>query len=88
MKTQTRTWQRLSAAIIVAIGIAVVWGILAMWIASFLMLSSRANGTYENIVVMQDGTPLIESRSYTNYANVSYRTLEGKPVDAPDDNKQ
>ena len=88
MKTQTRTWQRLSAAIVVAIGIAVVWGILAMWIASFLMLSSRANGTYENIVVMQDGTPLIESRSYTNYANVSYRTLEGKPVDAPDDNKQ
>ena len=55
MKTQTRTWQRLSAAIIVAIGIAVVWGILAMWIASFSMLSSRANGTYENIIVLQDG---------------------------------
>ncbi len=87
MKTQTRIWPRVCAALIVAVGIAVAWGLLAMWLGYFAYFSSRFNGIYESIYVLLDGTPIIESRSFSNYANVSYRTLDGKPIEQPDDNQ-
>jgi hypothetical protein len=77
-------WQRLAAAFLVAIGIASVWGLLLGWVIGIVesRLSNR-DGVYEVVSVRVDGTPLIETRSLRHWEDVSYRTLDGQPVPAP-----
>jgi hypothetical protein len=75
--------RRLVAALIITIGMAIVWGVLAGWAATLLEGWLQGNNrVYESIVIGRDGTPLVQAYSYP-YADVSYRTLDGKAADLP-----
>jgi len=79
--------RRLSAALIVAIGMAIVWGIAAAWGVSTVDSWLESPPTsYESITVTHSGTAVIESHAYNDYQDVTYRTLEGEPIEVKGDN--
>jgi hypothetical protein len=82
MTSGKRIWRQLSTSLIVAIGIALVWGVLVGWGGAVVdtILWPR-NITYEQIVLTAQGTPLIYTR--TRFVNddqfsQTYRTLDGQ----------
>jgi hypothetical protein len=81
MNKRSVTWSRLAAALIVAVGLQVAWGVfLAYTSAMVYSMWLTGNQYYETLGITKDGTPVISSRSYTNYLDWSYRTLDGKPL--------
>ena len=81
MKRRTRTWSQLASALILTIGIAMLWGTIVVWAYSMVAQLWRNSGqVYETIQVAMDGTPVITSRSMTDYLDTSFRTLDGQPL--------
>lgn len=81
MNRRTIIWSRVAAALVVAVGIALVWGTLAVWTFSFAEQLGRANGqVYESLQVAMDGTPVIVSRSMASYLDATYRTIDGRSL--------
>jgi hypothetical protein len=82
---RSNIWQAVVAAIIVATGLAVVWGLLAGWMVSMGQTLARSRDVQENILVAADGTPVIsaDSNVLSNNVPLSRRTLDGKsfPID-------
>lgn len=75
----TRKWV---SALVLTLGVGVVWATAAGIIGSIisgLIPSNRV--TYESVVVVADGTPLIQARSSNNYFNTELRTLDGQTVE-------
>jgi hypothetical protein len=75
------------AAIVVAIGVGIAWGTLAMWGTSIVESWLRSGSfVYEDLQVTRKGEVVITSRSNRNYEDVTHRTLDGKPLEvSPDD---
>ncbi len=88
MTSKKRIWQQLSTSLIVAIGIALVWGMLAGWGCSTVeeILWPR-NNVHENIAITNEGTPLIGSMTLLPHRRIydprTYRTFDGQPVTVP-----
>lgn len=81
MNSRIQTWPRLAAAIVVAIAVGTIWAVLLLWIGYFATQFRKSAQVYERIEVGRDGTPLIETRSSTNWLDVTYRTLDGRPIE-------
>src|SRR6476620_1367544 len=81
MERRSRTWQRVAATLIVAIAVATVWATVILWVGYFVMQFTQSAYVTESINVSREGTPFIESRSSANWMDVSYRTLDGRPID-------
>ena len=81
MNTRRRTSSQIAAALVLTIGIAIVWGAVVIWpyslVAQFIRLSGQVS---ETVQVAMDGTPVIVTRSYINYLDTSFRTLDGQPL--------
>src|SRR3954468_12126703 len=77
------TWRAIAAAIVVAVGVALVWGLATGWVLSFFKMVDDMPDVIERINVTQDGTPVISAERYARNITLSRRTLEGKPF--PDD---
>ncbi len=74
------------AALIVAIGTAIVWGTMVMWVAGIVESWTRTGNTvYEQVGVKRGGIPVIQSYSVVDYGHLSYRTLEGQPIEVGQD---
>lgn len=72
----------MTAALVVAVGIAIVWGLVAAWAWSLVDTWTRPDNTiYENVTVTRSGIPVIQSYAVGNYQNISYRTLQGEPIE-------
>ena len=82
MDGRKRIWPRVTSAFVVAIAVAIVWAMVLMWGGYFFMMFAPADQVYESIEVMRDGTPVIQSRSNLIRWKITYRTLDGKPLDA------
>jgi len=79
----TRRWV---SAIVLTLGIGTVWGAIigiCVMIVGTLMPSRPI--TTENIVVVIDGTPLIQTQIAGNYYNTELRTLEGQSIELDDE---
>ena len=75
------------AALIVAIGVAIISGTVFMWSVGIVESWTRPVDTvYENISVTRDGIPVIQSYSISDYEHFTYRTLEGQPIEVGNDN--
>src|SRR4051812_35762824 len=81
MNRRKQLGARLTAAFVVAIGIGAVWAMLLVWIGTLAVQFSQREWVQESIDVLRDGTPVIQSRSSSNWLDVSYRTLEGRPIE-------
>jgi hypothetical protein len=79
MRTRTRIWPRLAAALVMALAAGVVWGFATAWTG---YLASQLWGTrdavYEYLNVTRDGTPVITS-STTGTVYETLRKLDGTP---------
>lgn len=74
--------RRMVATLIVAIGVAVVWGLVVVWVASIVESWMRSGSlVYENVAVTRSGIPVIQSYSVADYQNITYRTLDGQPIE-------
>ena len=83
MASEKRTWQQLSTSSIVAIGIALVWGLLAGWGISVVYESLwPTNKTNESIAITTAGMPIISTRTWqaNHYYRTTYRTLDDQPA--------
>ncbi|MCI0491575.1 MAG: hypothetical protein L0Z07_01405, partial [Planctomycetes bacterium] len=86
MNTRMRTWPHLAAALVVAVAIAVVWGVVPVWVGSLVAQWWQTNGrVIERVPVLRDGTPVVFSYDFGNPFNNSYRTLDGQPFDPEPD---
>jgi len=72
--------QPLLAAGILALGFGTVWAVVVFWCTACLDQFAQASRLYWGVSVMGDGTPLIVSRSYGDYMDVTYGTLDGEVV--------
>jgi hypothetical protein len=77
---KTRTWQAVVAALVVAIGIGVAWGLLGGWLVALAQLNNSST-VAEGISIAADGTPIIGTDAQESYQRitVSRRTLDDKP---------
>ena len=58
-----------------------LWGTIVVWAYSMVAQLWRNGGqVYETIQVAMDGTPVITSRSMTDYLDSSFRTLDGQTI--------
>ncbi len=78
---KTRTWHAVVATLVVAIGIAFVWGLLGGWMMALAELNGNSPSVAEGISVAADGTPVIGTDAQENFqrVTVSRRTLDGQP---------
>lgn len=80
-----RVWRAVVAALVVAVGLAVVWGVLAGWLISMGQSLTKQREVQEDVIVAIDGTVVIgaNSRALVDDVPISRRTLDGKsfPVD-------
>src|SRR4051812_47920242 len=77
---KTRTWQAVVAALIVAVGICLLWGLFGGWVVAFAKLNDLSSAA-EGISVAADGTPVIGTNARENNQSIigSRRTLDGQP---------
>jgi hypothetical protein len=87
MNTRFLTWSRVAATLVVAIGLQVVWMVVATWTSAIVSSLGSGNQYYETLGIALDGTPVISSRSYTKPLDWSYRSLDGKPMPAQEDDE-
>jgi hypothetical protein len=89
MNTRMRTWPHLAAALVVAVAIAVVWGVVLAWAGSLVEQWWQRNGRVtvtEWVPVLRDGTPVIfSSHVIGDYVDSSCRTLDGQPLELEPD---
>ena len=87
MKRET-ILQRVCATLVVAIGVGIVWGIVAAWcgtvVDGWLRTPERV---YERLEVTQNGTVINSSRYGPGYSEVTYRTLDGTTVEPGRDDR-
>jgi len=81
MNGRKRVWRRVAAALVVAVAAGIVWGVVLFWAGYIVAQFGRKDQIQESIEILRDGTPVIESRSVTNWIDVSYRTFDGRPVE-------
>jgi len=67
-------------AVILALGFAVVWATLVVWVSEMARDYFGPPRCYENVVLRMDGTPVIRKGIGRYNENESYFTLEGKPL--------
>jgi hypothetical protein len=81
MQTRANIWRRLVAAIVVAVGVGVAWGLAGGWIMALASTFFVDNEITEQLSVALDGTPVISvmSNDAGNYNTLNRRTLDGKP---------
>jgi hypothetical protein len=81
MNRRTAIWSQVASALIMTIGLAILWGTIVVWAYVMVVQFRRNSGqAYELIQVAADGTPVITSRSMTDYLDTSFRTLDGQPL--------
>jgi hypothetical protein len=72
-------------AIVLAIGFGTVFALVVVWGASIWESLHATSGSYENLIVRADGTPLIQRTTYDRYQQiVTLHALDGSQV-APRD---
>ncbi|MCL4205793.1 MAG: hypothetical protein KJ000_25195 [Pirellulaceae bacterium] len=69
-------------ALVLAIGAAIAWGVACGFVGSLIDAWLRAvrqpQSSYEQLLVLQDGTPVIATNSYAGgYSRSTFRTLNG-----------
>jgi hypothetical protein len=82
MKTDHGIGQRLAAACVVAVGLAILWGLAIGWLASFArILLPAPDRASESLLITSDGTPVIATQTTElgNALTIGRRTLDGKP---------
>ncbi len=83
---RTGMWQRVWPALVVAVSVGVVWGMVAGWgIVVGGNLATPAVRTYEDVRISSQGVPLIATYSTGDFGEAQYRTLDGEPVTAARD---
>lgn len=93
MNTNTRRsalLRRFLTAATLAAGFGVLWAVLAVWLGTSILQarSGRAKAHREMLVVMADGTPLIQDYPLDNLSLMTYRELDGRPHDPVDRGEQ
>lgn len=81
--------QPLLLGAVLALGFGIVWGLIAAWCVTVAEQAARAGKVYRNIQVLLDGTPVIQSYSYSYgyYLRMTYETLDGQPITLGDDSR-
>ena len=59
-----------------------VWGFLCGWGSSIVSEIASSGNVHEQLQFLRDGTPIIESYVGRNYQYRTFRTLDGKEVEA------
>ncbi len=74
--------QPLLVASLLAIGLGVVWISALAWTAGFVAQSLAVRGTYQQLWIRADGTPLIATYGGLLPGEYSLRTLDGREIPA------
>jgi len=85
MKSNARTWGQFATTFIIAVAVAMLWIGAGGFCVGVLENRHRHDmgSISESLEVMRDGTPLIESRAYSDYMSGStFRRLDGQVVSA------
>ena len=84
MTTRADRLQAVFLAILLAIGAGLAWGIaFGLTLGMIQSVAFRPSRTSERIMVLRDGTPLVESSVEQRlYQTDTYRTLDGQRMDA------
>jgi hypothetical protein len=85
MRTRSEWFQPLALAALLSIGAGVVWGFVSGWAMSVVEEKVNSGNIHEGLVFLHDGTPIIETRTGRNYRFRTFRTLDGKKVEEPDE---
>jgi hypothetical protein len=68
-------------ALVLAIGFGTVFALVVVWGASIWQSLHVTHSSYENLIVREDGTPLIQRTTYDRYQQVvALRALDGSQV--------
>lgn len=70
-------------ALILAIGVASAWAMLVSWGYAIVERPIGRNRLYESILILRDGTPVIESYRGSDYGSREFRNLDGSPSPSP-----
>ena len=84
MNKRSEWFQCLAMAALLAVGAGVVWGFVAGWAMSDVEQAVNSSRVHESLVFTRDGTPIIESYTVPSYQLRSFRTLDGKSVEEPE----
>jgi len=74
----------LGLAVLVALGLGVVWVAVVAWCESLIDDSLRPDHEYRYVQVLADGTPIVISRPQHDYSAQVWTTLDGKKLSAED----
>jgi hypothetical protein len=81
MTTRCGQLQALGLAIVLAIGAGVAWAVLVgIGIAIVNSVLPAPHRVDEDVLILRDGTPLIQSVVDNDYQNPTFRTLSGKRI--------
>jgi hypothetical protein len=84
MTTRCGRFQCLFLAAILAMGAGLAWGFLGGMLVAAVETVLRPVNTYwqcEDLVIMRDGTPIIQSNKHYEANTILFRTLDGKQYD-------
>jgi hypothetical protein len=76
MEIRCERFKSLTLAILLAIGAGLVWGFLAGWISSVVNEIVASDKVFEQLLFLQDGTPIIQSYA-GRHQLTTFRTLDG-----------
>jgi hypothetical protein len=78
---------RLIVAVILAVGFATVWAMVAAWGAETLIGAASGDVVTQMLRFRADGTPVIQSWPAGHWERVQVRDLAGRPVSVADDER-
>jgi hypothetical protein len=76
--TAKKLWPRMTIAIVIAIGLNVLWAVAASWLYSTWQWNFTADRVGESMYVDVSGTPYVHVEQYGTLYREFYRTLDGK----------
>jgi hypothetical protein len=75
--------QPLVLAAVLAVGFAVVWGLVGTWAVEVGEYVTREQTSVERLIFLPDGTALVEVAEVGRHEARHYRDLDGRPVSRP-----
>jgi hypothetical protein len=81
MIKKTIVFRPLLLATLLAIGFGIVWGMIILWAVQVADEAYRRHRSFESLVFMQDGTPVVRTHVGNRYDAPQYQDLSGNRLD-------
>jgi hypothetical protein len=84
MTMRGEQFKLLALAVLLAAGAGLIWGFAGGWCMSIVSDIASSGQTHEQMLFLQNGTPVVESYVGHHYETRTFRDLDGKKIEVAD----